>query len=113
GRFGRDAVGVAIERHPPRECLCRRVIARSVAQRPVLTPSGYRHEYDVRLYRPTMGVPDAPSVERAGTKVLHDHVGGGHQVKEQLPPGVEVKVDRDGALVTVGRLVDIAKTCPR
>ena len=107
------AIRIAVERHPTGERLRSRVVAGTLTQRPVLTPSGDRHEHDVSLHRPAVLVADAPGIERAGAEVLHDHVGGGDEVEEEPPSRCDVHVDRHGALVAVGRLVDVTEARAR
>ena len=60
-----------------------------------------------------MLVADTPGRQRAGTEVLHDDVGGGHEVQQELSPGLGVQVDRQGTLVAVRRLVDVTEARAR
>ena len=90
-RAGRLAAGPAGGAHQAAHRLGDDVVARAQPIRPGVAEAGDRRIDQPRVHGLQRVVAQAELVHRAGAVVLHHHVGGLHEVEEQLAAGLEVE----------------------
>src|SRR5262249_56012273 len=60
-----------------------------------------RRQNEPRVNLPQRLIADAVALERAGSKVLHYHVGTSHELAKELTVGMHFDVERDALLTAI------------
>ncbi len=80
-------------RHHARRRLDHVIIGRLRAPRPTLAERRERRIDQPWIEFPKVFITQAQSIERAGPVVLHQHVGGAHQLAQNLAPSIALQVN--------------------